>query len=169
MCGSIRLSADVAHLQADRARSAMASGKGWFLGALAYGLVVPVAMWAECTTGLTKCTYASDAKFAEIIGPAIFVGFLLFATGLLVALGCDFGVRLCRRFIPSSWLSMWVSLVLGTVIGAIPLFLWGLVTLVGHPRPDEVYLLYADYLPFLAGGAACSLVLLFLVPRRSVH
>jgi hypothetical protein len=107
-----------------------------------------------CSTGLFRCRIGSDITFSEAILP-----FLLVFGGLfLVGVGVGF---LSQQVVANSssanrpvlW---WVAG--GAVVGIVPRLLWELAT---GSFPTTFYPT-ADYVPFIVGGIASTLIAGFL-------
>jgi hypothetical protein len=105
-----------------------------------------------CTTGLILCRIGSDVAVSEAVVPLLVVFGGTFLIGIGVAFLSEQVVAMAKNVSAGRPVLWWV--VGGAVIGIVPRLLWEVTT---GSFPGTFYPT-ADYLPFIVGGVASTLI-----------
>lgn len=129
------------------------------IGATVFSGGVILSTWMMCTLEIFyPCRFAiNDVKFTEAVVPLTFVLLVLFVTGVAVAFVCGWITSLFGSA-QRNWILLGGYLLVGSIIGPLPLLVWDVVMKVSATFPAEVYLTFDRYIPLVLGGIGCSLV-----------
>lgn len=122
------------------------------LSSLAFCIFSIAGVGLMCTTGLFRCRVGSDVAVSETIVPLLLVFGGLFLVGVGVAFLSERLVGMAKGVSARRPVLWWI--VGGAVIGIVPRILWEIAT---GSFPATFYPT-ADYVPFIVGGIASTLI-----------
>jgi hypothetical protein len=122
------------------------------ISGLAFCIFSVAGIGLMCSTGLFRCRVGSDISVSEAVVPLLLVFGGLFLVGVGVAFLSEQVVGMANSSGARRPLLWWV--VGGAAIGIVPRILWEVAT---GSFPTTFYPT-ADYVPFIVGGIASTLV-----------
>ena len=131
------------------------------LSSLAFCTFAIAGVGVMCSTGLSRCWVNPDVSVSEAVIPLLAVFGGLFLVGVGVAFLSDQVVAMAKS-VSARWPMLW-WIVGGAVVGIVPRMLWEVAT---GSFPATFYPT-ADYVPFIVGGIASTLIAGLL--RRSAN
>jgi hypothetical protein len=131
------------------------------LSSLAFCTFAIAGVGLMCSTGLFRCRVGSDIAVSEAVIPLLLVFGGLFLIGVGVAFLSEQVVAMAKSASARRPVLWWIGG--GAVVGIVPRMLWEVAT---GSFPATFYPT-ADYVPFIVGGIASTLIAGFL--RRTAN
>ena len=119
---------------------------------LVFSAFLSGGVWFLCANGAFHCQVGTNVLFSEALIPVLIVIGLMFLVGIVVSFLSELVITFENNTRRATRLLIWV--IGGAIVGVLPRLIWKLAT---GSFPTSLYP-HIEYLPFIAGGVACTLL-----------